>query len=151
MRATALALTLAVLAAGCGGALASVAQPGTSKLELRLIATNPADGFKVPTYDGKVTMDVEKRVQLTDRDVAEVKRRKLPDGSPAVDLVFDQTASLTLEDITAKNIGRSMAVLVDGKIVIAPKIKERISEGHMTMAGFDAAQADAIYARLKKK
>jgi preprotein translocase subunit SecD len=150
MRATVLATVLAIFAAGCGGALSAVTQPGTSKLELRLIAVNEADGFKVPTWDGKVTMVVEKRTYLNEKDVEKVKRSKLPDGSPSIDLVFDQTASLTLEDITAKNQGRSLAILVDGKIVIAPKIKERISEGHMTLAGFDAAQADAIYARIKK-
>ena len=150
MRAPALAITLTVLAAGCGAALGAVTQPGSSKLELRFIAANEADGFKVPTWDGKVTMVVDKRVYLTDKDVDKVKRSKLPDGSPSIDLMFDQTASLTLEDITSKNIGRTVAILVDGKIVIAPKIKERIEGGHMTLAGFDAAQADAIYARIKK-
>jgi preprotein translocase subunit SecD len=152
MRVPALAFTLSalVLAAGCGAGIGSIVQPGTSKLEVRLIAANPSDGFKVPTWDGKTTMVVEKRVHLNDKDVEKVKRSKLPDGSPSVDLVFDQTASLALEDLTAKNVGRTVAILVDGKIVIAPTVKERISEGHVTLAGFDAAQADVIYARLKK-
>jgi preprotein translocase subunit SecD len=140
----------AVLAAGCGGALGSVTQPGTAKLELRLIATNEADGFKVPTWDGKASLVVEKRAPLCDRDVEMVKLSKLPDGAPAIDLQFDQTASLTLEDFTSKNIGRRVAILVSGKVVIAPAIKERITGGHMTLAGFNATETADIYAKIKK-
>jgi preprotein translocase subunit SecD len=153
MRVPALALTLSalVLAAGCGAGIGSVVQPGTSKLELRLIAANPADGFKVQAWDGKESMVVEKRVYLNDRDVEEVKLSKLRDGSPSIDLVFDQTAALTLEDVTGKNAGRRMAILVDGKVVIAPTIKERISGGHVTLAGFDAAATKNIFDRIKKK
>lgn len=150
MRTATLALALAIVAAGCGAGLGSVTQPGTSKLELRLITANEAEGFKVPTWDGKLTMVVEKRVPLNDRDVETVKLSKLPDGAPAIDLQFDQTAALTLEDVTGKNVGRRMALLVDGKIVIAPTIKERITGGHMTLMGPDAAATKTIYDRIKK-
>jgi preprotein translocase subunit SecD len=141
---------LALAVAGCGAALGGVTQPGTAKLELRLIATNEAAGFKVTTWDGKTSVFVEKRAPLNDRDVASVKLSKLPDGAPSIDLLFDQTASLTLEDLTSKNIGRRMAILVAGKVVIAPTIKERIEGGHMTLAGFNAADTADIYGKIKK-
>lgn len=150
MRTTLPLLALALAAAGCGAALGGVTQPGTTKLELRLIAKSEAEGFKVMTWDGKVSMFVEKSAPLCDRDVEKVTPSKLPDGKPAIDLMFDQTASLTLEDITSKNIGRRMAILVDGKVVIAPTIKERISGGHMTLAGFNVADTATIYGRIKK-
>ena len=150
MRTTLSLLALALAAAGCGAVIVSVTQPGTAKLELRLIAANEANGFKVTTWDGKTTMFVEKRAPLTDKDVETVKLSKMPDGSPAINLVFDQTASLALEDITSKNIGRRLAILVAGKIVIAPTIKERIEGGHMTLAGFNAADTATIFNRIKK-
>ena len=150
MRTTLSLLALALAAAGCGAVIISVTQPGTAKLELRLIAANEADGFKVTTWDGKATMFVEKRAPLTDRDVDKVRRSKLADGKPAIDLMLDQTAALALEDITSKNIGRRMAVLVGGKIVLAPTIKERIEGGHMTLAGLPAADTAAIFSRIKK-
>ena len=150
MRKTLPLIALALAAAGCGAVIVNVTQPGTAKLELRLIAANEADGFKVTTWDGKTAMFVEKRAPLTDRDVDKVKLSKLPDGSPSIDLVFDQTASLALEDITSKNIGRRLAILVAGKVVIAPTIKERIEGGHMTLAGFNAADTADIYGRIKK-
>jgi preprotein translocase subunit SecD len=150
MRTTIALLALVLFCAGCGAALGSVTQPGTAKLELRLIAKNEADGIKVTTWDGKVTMSVEKSAPLTDRDVDKVKLSKMPDGKPAIDLMLDQTAALTLEDITSKNIGRRMAVLVSGKIVLAPTIKEKIEGGHMTIAGFSEADTNAIYERIKK-
>jgi preprotein translocase subunit SecD len=148
--ALALLLAAALLGAGCGAALGGVTAPGTAKLEFRLIAKTDADGLKVPTWDGKVTMFVEKSAALTDRDVEQVKLSKAPDGKPAVALILDQTAKLTLEDITSKNIGRRIAVLVDGKIVMAPTIKEKIEGGHMTIAGFGEAETKAIYDRIKK-
>jgi preprotein translocase subunit SecD len=150
MRTATLLIALTVFAAGCGAGLGAITQPGTAKLELRLVATNEADGFKVQTWDGKVTMTVEKRVSLTDRDVEQVKLSKMPDGTPAIDLMFDQTAALTLEDITTKNLNRRMAILVGGKIVTAPTIKEKIEGGHMTLTGPDAAATQSIYERIKK-
>jgi preprotein translocase subunit SecD len=150
MRTATLVSALTLLVAGCGAGLGSVTQPGTSKLELRLIAATEADGFKVQTWDGKVTMTVEKLAPLNDRDVESVKLRKLPDGSPAIDIQLDQTAALTLEDITTKNVGRRMAILVGGKIVTAPTIKEKIAGGQMTVTGPDAAATQAIYDRIKK-
>ena len=150
MRKTLFLVVTALLATGCGAGLAAVTQPGTAKIELRLIAKNEADGFKVPTWDGKLFMFVEKQAPLTDRDVETVRLAKLPTGAPAINLQLDQTASLALEDITLKNVGRRLAILVDGKIVIAPTIKERITGGSMTVAGFDATQTANIFARIKK-
>ncbi len=150
MRTATLVFALTVFAAGCGAALGSVTQPGTSKVELRLITANEADGYKVPTWDGKVTMVVEKRAPLNDRDVSAVKLAKLPDGTVSIDLQFDQTAALTLEDITSKNIGKRMAILVSGKIVTAPTIKEKISGGVVALTGPDAAATKAIYDLIKK-
>jgi preprotein translocase subunit SecD len=150
MRTTLLPLALLLAAAGCGAVIVNVTQPGTAKLELRLVAANEADGFKAQAWDGKSTIFVEKKAPLTDKDVETVKLSKMPDGSPSIDLMFDQTAALVLEDITGKNAGRHMAILVDGKVVIAPTIKERIAGGHMTLAGLSAADTTAIYNRIKK-
>ncbi len=147
---TATLIALAIFAAACGAGLASVTQPGASKLELRLIAPNEAEGFKVPTWDGKTTLLVEKRAPLTERDVSTVKLSKLPDGSPVVDVMFDQTAALTLEDITTKNVGKRMALLVNGKVVTAAIIKEKITGGVVALQGPDANATKAIYDLIKK-
>jgi len=146
-----LALALVLLAtAGCGASLHQVTQPGTSRLELRLVATNEAEGFKVPTWDGKASFVVEKTAALTDRDIERVRLSKLPDGSPAIEIQFDQTASLALEDLTLKNIGRRLCILVGGKAVIAPAIKERVNGGSVTIAGFSEAETTSIYNVIKK-
>jgi len=146
----ALALALAGGTLGCGAAFTNVSKPGTAKLEFRLLAQSDAAGIKVPTWDGKTSMVVERECPLTDRDVETVRLAKLPDGTPVINLQLDQTASITLESVTSKNRGRRLAVLVDGRIVIAPTIKETIAGGHMTIGGFDAAQTTAIFEKIKK-
>jgi preprotein translocase subunit SecD len=135
---------------GCGAAFTNVSKPGTAKLEFRLVAKSDAGGYKVPTWDGKSSMVVEQECPLTDRDVESVKLARLPNGTPAINLQLDQTASITLESVTSKNRGRRLAVIVDGKIVIAPTIKETITGGHMTIGGFNDAATTTIYNKLKK-
>jgi preprotein translocase subunit SecD len=154
LRSTCIIATLSLILGGlCACGAAQSAGPnrpvGSSKVELRLIAANEAEGEKVPTWDGKVTMVVDRKVHLTDADFSEVSLGKMPDGAPAISIQLDQTASLTLEDLTAKHRGRRMAVLVGGKIVIAPTIKERIEGGKMSIVGQSPAETEAIYKHIK--
>jgi preprotein translocase subunit SecD len=151
-----LALLVAGALGGCGAAAAgggaAASQPvGKDKLELRLISQNEAQGTKVPTWDGKFQMSVDGRVWLTQADIKEIKLGKLPDGAPAIDIQLDQTATLVLEDLTLKNKGRKLAVLVDGKIVIAPVIKDIIEGGKMSITGPSPADTAAIYKRITGK
>jgi preprotein translocase subunit SecD len=147
---------LALTLAACGGAAAqggaAASQPvGKNRLEMRLVSATEGSGIKVPTWDGKLFMFVEPRVWLTDADVSQVTLGKMPDGAPAIAIQLDQTAMLTLEDLTLKNQGRRIAVLVDGRIVIAPTIKDKIDTGKMSIVGPSPADTQKIYERIKSR
>ncbi|HEY3352503.1 MAG TPA: hypothetical protein VGQ83_04590 [Polyangia bacterium] len=155
LRPTTLFTLLALGLCACGAATqagAGASQPiGSSKVELRLIEPNEAAGLKVPTWDGKLFMFVGRLVYLTNADFKEVRLGRLPDGAPAINVQLDQTAALTLEDLTLKNRGRRLAVLVDGKIVTAPTIKEPIEGGKMSIVAASPADTQNIYTRITGK
>ncbi|MGB9677903.1 MAG: preprotein translocase subunit SecD, partial [Candidatus Ratteibacteria bacterium] len=56
-------------------------------------------------------------------------------GFPDVNLVLDKEGAKIFEDVTAKNIGRRLAIVLDGVIKSAPVIRERIPEGKAQITG----------------
>ncbi|MGC8977014.1 MAG: protein translocase subunit SecD [Candidatus Ratteibacteria bacterium] len=56
-------------------------------------------------------------------------------GFPDVNLVLDKEGAKIFEDVTAKNIGKRLAIVLDGVIKSAPVIRERIPEGKAQITG----------------
>ena len=56
-------------------------------------------------------------------------------GFPDVNLVLDKEGAKIFEEVTGKNIGRRLAIVLDGVIKSAPVIKERIPEGKAVITG----------------
>lgn len=78
---------------------------------------------------------VEKDAMLTGEDVA--------DARPAFDQMNQAYVTLTLnnrggrifERVTGENVGRRMAIVLDGKVYSAPVIRERIGGGRASISG----------------
>ncbi|MCM8818480.1 MAG: protein translocase subunit SecD [Candidatus Omnitrophica bacterium] len=56
-------------------------------------------------------------------------------GFPDVNLVLDKEGAKIFEEVTGKNIGRRLAIVLDGVIKSAPQIRERIPEGKAVITG----------------
>jgi len=148
-----LASALMLILVACGGPQkgASSQPAGKAGVEFRLLSPTETGGEQVSTWDGKMKMAVEAKVWFTDRDIETVKLENLPDGSPAINIQLDPTASLALEDLTTKNRGRRIGVLVGGKIVAAPTIKDMIKGGLMTIVGQTPDETRTIYKHMTGK
>ena len=56
-------------------------------------------------------------------------------GKPAISITFDGDGARVFERVTGENVGRQMAIVLDGVIHSAPRIKDRISGGSAQITG----------------
>ncbi|GIW41302.1 MAG: protein translocase subunit SecD [Candidatus Binatia bacterium] len=86
---------------------------------------------------------LEKKTLMTGDVVtdARVRPRSQLEG-PSVDLELDGRGARIFDEITAANVGRRLAIVLDGTVYSAPVIKERISGGRANISGaFDIKEA----------
>ncbi|MEP7012654.1 MAG: hypothetical protein ABJC13_20210 [Acidobacteriota bacterium] len=93
-------------------------------LEIRFVAEGePKDGLKVTGPEGE-SLWVEKEIVISSADVAEVHVGLDMDLEHyGVTLFFTPQAAQRLHDATAHNLGRQVAVLLNGIVVIAPRVQ----------------------------
>ncbi|HPB31955.1 MAG TPA: protein translocase subunit SecD, partial [Candidatus Sumerlaeota bacterium] len=67
-----------------------------------------------------------------------------------INLVFDRKGSSTFKELTEKNVGRQLAILLDNEVYTAPRIKDPIPDGRCYISGsFDMEEARLINQVLK--
>lgn len=75
----------------------------------------------------------------TDLTGADLKRAQVEfdpnTGKPVVGLQFNEEGAKKFEEITGKNIGQPVAILLDNQIISAPAVNEKISGGRAVITG----------------
>ncbi|MCX6754425.1 MAG: protein translocase subunit SecD [Candidatus Nomurabacteria bacterium] len=70
-------------------------------------------------------------------------------GEPKVSLQFDAEGSLLFEKITRENIGKSVAIYLDGQAISIPTVNEAITGGKAQISGsFTPTEAKLLVGRL---
>ena len=77
---------------------------------------------------------VEKKVQMSGH-VSAARRSILPTGESVVNLTFDDLGRQQFDDVTSKNVGRNLAIVLDNEVKSAPRLNERISGGQAVISG----------------
>lgn len=68
---------------------------------------------------------------------------------PSVSIQFDDTGSELFEKITSENVGKTVAIYLDGTPISTPVVREKISGGQATISGnFTPDEAKKLVARL---
>lgn len=68
---------------------------------------------------------------------------------PIVSIVLPATLSGALAELTAANIGKPLAIRVDGRVVSEPHVHEAIVGGELQISGIDQAEAERVAATLQ--
>ena len=76
----------------------------------------------------------EKDAMLSGEDVADAQPT-FEQGQAAVSLTFNSRGADIFERVTGENVGRRMAIVLDGKVYSAPVIKQRIGGGRASISG----------------
>lgn len=71
------------------------------------------------------------------------------DGSPEVSLEFNPEGAALFEEITARNIGRPVAIFLDGYPISTPSVNDKITGGQASISGnFTIDEAKDLVKRL---
>jgi protein-export membrane protein SecD len=71
------------------------------------------------------------------------------DGTPEVSLEFNTEGSKMFEDITARNVNKPVAIFLDGYVISAPTVNEKITGGKAVISGqFNIDEAKLLVKRL---
>ena len=131
----------------------------TALLEFKLVETDSAklknalDGNVPEGYELKYTQEdsepvlLEKKPVLTGEAVANasVQFSQSAFNQPIVALKFNVKGAKVFAEVTAANIGKRLAIVLDGKVKSAPRIKEAIPSGEGIITGrFTVEQAQDL-------
>ncbi|WP_297218730.1 protein translocase subunit SecD [uncultured Desulfovibrio sp.] len=77
---------------------------------------------------------LEKDAMLSGEDVSDAQP-VFEQGQAAVSLSFNSRGADIFERVTGENVGRRMAIVLDGKVYSAPVIRQRIGGGRASISG----------------
>jgi preprotein translocase subunit SecD len=98
----------------------------------------------------RVPYVVKKEVLLTGDVISDATVRVSDVGEPYVSVSFDSVGARLFGEATEKNVGKPLAIVLDGNVHSAPVIKERIPSGQAQISGgftFEEASDLAIVLR----
>jgi preprotein translocase subunit SecD len=125
----------------------------TAKLEFRLVAEpgeNPSDVEELPQQHGGPPMPVEKRVMVQGEDLVDAQASFDQNGQPDVTFRFNLRGGQRFGQVTSENVGRPFAIVLDGKVISAPRILGPITGGSGQITGnFSVEEADNLAVLLR--
>ncbi len=131
----------------------------TAMLEFKVVSNDPdklrsATAGTVPEgFELKYTQDDNEPILLEKQAVivgdaltnAAVRFDQSQFNEPIVSLQFNAAGAKKFAEITAANVGKRLAIVLDGKVQSAPRIREAIPSGEAVITGrFDAQSAQDL-------
>ena len=151
MIATVAALTLIGIAAGTRyWSSVAVDVVAAVRFEVRLAEENSADGLReaaVPGTSRRIYLHQETVVTNSDIAQAQVTRG---DGASSfgVALTFTADGAAKMSRASRNHIGRPLAILIDGEVVIAPVIRSPITTSAVISGNYTKAEAERLVAGI---
>jgi len=122
----------------------------TARLSFRLVNEDVVPGVDpvppgselLPMEDetvGQRQIVVRKRIMVSGENLTDAQPT-FQDGQPVVNFRFDSTGAQRFGQVTQDNVGRPFAIVLDGKVISAPVIREPILGGSGVISGDFAVQ-----------
>src|SRR5437867_3121679 len=141
----------------------TVAAAETSKppvFQVRLILDSPAPDSERMTMtrtgrEGQATQvvfQVQRTPLLDHKAVRSASVQKSPQtGAPEIQVTFTEQGAKRFAEVTRQNIDKSLAIVIDGKLVSAPIIKTEIPGGRAVISGnFSDQEAAQLAAKINE-
>ncbi|MCL2384651.1 MAG: protein translocase subunit SecD [Alphaproteobacteria bacterium] len=111
----------------------------TAKLEFRLVAdpgADPADVEWLDQVDQPNKLPVEKRVMVQGEDLTDAQPGfDSRTQEPIVNFRFNIRGGQKFGEVTSENVGKLFAIILDGKVISAPRILSPITGGSGEISG----------------
>jgi hypothetical protein len=114
-------------------------------IELLLAQDNPVGGYIKKEYNNpSQSVYVADNPLMTNADIKEAVLLN-DNGHIGVEIILNASGVSKIKEATTNNIGKRMAMMVNGQVICAPRIREPISDTQLQIAGsFTEAQAKQL-------
>lgn len=149
------ALAAALVLPCCIG-WASAGQPAEKsavKFELRRAESKPAEGLTEATVAGtKDRVYLHREAALTNQDITQARVTTDVNDNPAVEITLTEEGRKKFAKLTEDHQGKPLAIMVAGKVISAPVVRETITEGRVFLSGrFTKEEVERIARAIKEK
>lgn len=130
----ALFLIAALIAGGCGESKQEI---GSVVLEIRLAEEEPGEGLTRMTmtaWGGTDAFYLHDEVLMDNSDIESASVTKWRDN-PAVEILFTPQGGEEFARLTSDNVGKRMAIIVNGQLLTAPIIRASVTSGRAIING----------------
>jgi preprotein translocase subunit SecD len=122
------------------------------KVEIRRAETEPADDLTEAVVSGtNQKVYLHKKADVTNEDIADAKMILIEDKYPAIEITFTKAGKKKMAAYSKEQMGKPMAVLVDGVVITAPTVKSKIGDKAWIQGIFTATEAQDIANGIKSK
>jgi preprotein translocase subunit SecD len=112
---------------------------------------NPKRGWSLRLFQDLVTT-VHKVAALTNQEIAQARATTDNADKPAVELTLTEVGRKKLAKLTEDHQGKPLAIIVAGKVISAPIVRETIDEDKIVVSGsFTKEDVERIAEGIKKK
>lgn len=104
----------------------------------------------LPQADGEERLTLERRVAMAGEHIRDAHLAFNPDtGEPVVNFRLDNEGARQFGEMTRDNIGRALAIVLDGKIITAPVIRGAIGGSGEISGAFTTTEASNLALLLR--
>ncbi|MEJ2009635.1 MAG: hypothetical protein P8Z30_16020 [Acidobacteriota bacterium] len=122
------------------------------RFEVRLAESKPAPGLQKAELAGSHRyVYLHKKVIVSNNDISDVQ--VVQEGGTshfAISIKFNAAGAEKMREVTRSNIGKLFAVLLDGRVVMAPVIKSSVGAYAMITGNLTKAEAKRMAERIVK-
>jgi preprotein translocase subunit SecD len=144
------ALALVAIAAGSRyWSQLSVDVVAAVRFEVRLAEESPAGGLREVVVSSGRKIYLHQEIVVGNSDITSA--RVVPGGSAStfnVTVAFNADGAEKMRRATEGHIGKPMAILIDGEVVMAPVVRSAIAASAAITGNFSRAEADRIVAGI---
>jgi preprotein translocase subunit SecD len=131
--------------------------PQAKNLETGLYLVNPSDSCSGISNKNSViylsdTLCLNPKPVITTNDFESCMIDSSAYGGNEIyslDIKLKKTAAIKFKEITARNVGKKIAFIIDNKVVMAPVVRDRIPSGLLTVGGDKEENIKKLYEKLK--
>jgi preprotein translocase subunit SecD len=125
-----------LIIAGVMMAVAAGRVQAQSPLQIRAAATSPVSGWEqVTSQDHKQVLWVAPTSPLTLTDIDRADASTTSGGDPAVTVVFTADGATKMAALSAAQLGKPIAILLDGKLIWAPVVRGELGKDILLSGG----------------
>lgn len=128
----------------------SSAQPATASVIEFFVAQNQAGPglAELKLADGKMIY-LQQQPVLTRADLTEAAALVDRQGANFVGLRFSESGARKLSEVSSRNVGNMLALLIDRELIATPRIGEPLNRGVLAFGVSSTQAASAIAARIR--